>query len=407
MAEPSLRAGKDWPPAVVASVFQTGLNLMRDLERKGVRVVGVDYEPINPGFVSVYGKSFHCPNPDTHPAEWLAFMQELAGRFATRPVLIAAADIFVSAMARHADALEKHYVFSRETIAVQGALATKEQQYALAARYGLPCPRSAYVTSAADVAAFAAAATFPCLLKPRHQREWDGLPEGHTLRGRKVVVAEDASGLQQYYGLIEKLRPEVVAQEVIVGPDDAKYCYLSVYGRGGGRLGSCVVREFYAHPLYFGSASSVQPVVDPNIHESCDAFLRATGYVGICEIEVKRDTRDGTVRLIEINPRYSVTADSAIYAGIEIGWLHYLDLIGRRPAAAAPTRFDFRHIVLRRHVPVLTRLHREGLITWREALRSFRPPVVFWDFDLRDWRVTGRTLNYCARVLARWMLGRR
>ena len=43
-------------------------------------------------------------------------------------------------------------------------------------------------------------------------------------------------------------------------------------------------------------------------------------YVGICEIEVKRDTRDGVVRLIEANPRFSVTADAAVYAGVDIGW---------------------------------------------------------------------------------------
>ena len=101
---------------------------------------------------------------------------------------------------------------------------------------------------------------------------------------------------------------------------------------------------------------------------------------------------------------YSGTGDSAIYAGVEIGWLHYLDVIGKRPEPMRTTRFDFRHITLRRHVPALTRLHRRGLITLREALRSFRRPVVFWDFDLRDWRVTVRTLRYCIRVLTGWVL---
>ena len=80
------------PPAVVASVFQTGLNLMRDLEQKGVRAVGIDYNPDNPGFRSIYGKSFLCPNPDKEPDKWLAFMLSLSAAMGEKPVLIAAAN---------------------------------------------------------------------------------------------------------------------------------------------------------------------------------------------------------------------------------------------------------------------------------------------------------------------------
>ena len=66
------------PPAVVASVFQSGLNLMRDLEQKGIRVVGADCHPENPGFRSRYGRSLLCPNPDKEPGKWLEFMLSLS-----------------------------------------------------------------------------------------------------------------------------------------------------------------------------------------------------------------------------------------------------------------------------------------------------------------------------------------
>ncbi|MGH9454469.1 MAG: hypothetical protein ACRD2O_10935, partial [Terriglobia bacterium] len=31
------------------------------------------------------------------------------------------------------------------------------------------------------------------------------------------------------------------------------------------------------------------------------------------------------------------------------------------------------------------------LLTWWSLIRSYRPPVAFFDFDLRDWRVTRET----------------
>jgi D-aspartate ligase len=395
-----LRAQSDWPPVVVASVFQTGLNLMRDLLRRGVRTVGIDCHADHEGFRSSYGKSYLCPNPDTHPDEWVAFMIDLAKKLGAKPVIIPAADIFVTALGRHAEVLQQHYIFSLDSIAVQAALATKEQQYVLAAKYGLPIPRTAYIQSRVDLEAFASQARFPCLIKPRHQREWDALPEGNPLRGLKLFTADTPEELLSQYSHTESLRPEVVAQEIIAGNDEAKYCYLSVYGSGGRRIGHTVVHELRAHPVLFGSGSAVEPVLDPEIATLCDNFLRGMGYVGICEIEVKRDTRDGVVRLIEANPRYSVTADASVYAGVDIGWLHYLDLIGQTVEPVEPTRLNFRHITLRRDIPAIPRYVEKGLLTWGQIRETYRGNLEFFDFDRHDWRPTVVTLKGCARVAA-------
>jgi predicted ATP-grasp superfamily ATP-dependent carboligase len=371
---------------------------MRDLLRRGVRTVGVDCDSSHEGFRSSYGKSYLCPNPDTHPAEWVEFMIDLARKLGAKPVIIPAADIFVSALGKHADALKEFYTFSLESIAVQAALATKEQQYAVAAKYGLPIPRTAYIQSRADLERFVSEARFPCLVKPRHQREWDALPEGNPLRGLKLFTADTSQELLANYSHTETLRPEVVAQEIIAGGDEAKYCYLSVYGAGGHRLGHTVVHELRAHPPLFGSGAMVEPVIDPEISALCDKFLKGVRYVGICEIEVKRDPRDGVVRLIEANPRYSVTADASIYAGVDIGWLHYLDLIGQPVEPVEATRFNYRHVVLRRDIPAIPRYVEQGILTWGQVRNTYRGELAFFDFDRHDWRPTAATLKGCMRV---------
>jgi len=401
-----IKAHRDWPPVVVGSVYQTGLNLMRDLLRRGVRTVGIDFDPEHQGFQSAYGESLLCPNPDTDPAAWVAFMIDLAYRLGAKPVIIPAADIFVSALGRHTDALREHYIFSLDSIAVQAALATKEQQYALAREHNLPIPRSQYIQSRSDMERFASDARFPCLIKPRHEREWSALPEGNKLRGQKLVTAETADDLLADYALTEPYRPEVMAQEIIAGGDDAKFCYLSVYAKGSRRIGHCVVHEFRAHPMLFGSGSMVEPVIDEEIASLCDTFLRNIGYVGICEIEVKRDTRDGMVRLIEANPRFSVTADSAVYAGVDIGWLHYLDLIGEVTESVRATRFGFRHIVLWRDLPVLSKYVASGTLTWGDILRSYRGPLEFFDFDWNDLGPTRKQLGSFLRYRLGLVLSR-
>jgi hypothetical protein len=150
-------------------------------------------------------------------------------------------------------------------------------------------------------------------------------------------------------------------------------------------------------------------VVDEEIAGLCDRFLREIGYVGLCEIEVKRDARDGCVRLIEVNPRFSGTGDCSIYTGVEVGWLHYLDRIGRSPAPMQATRFDFRHINLGGDAAGFGPYLQAGLTTWGRWWGPYFRAVEFYDVDFRDPRVTLQNLYRALRavgggVLRHWHL---
>ncbi len=393
------RAQEGWPPVVIAGAYQTGVGLMRNLLRRGVKTVAFDCTPDQTGFHSSYGKTYLCPNPDYQPQAWIVFMKGLAHELGGRPVLIASADQYVSAIAAHAAELERHYQFLQTASATQALLATKEKQYAIAEANGLATALTQFITSREELSSFASTAQFPCLIKPLHFREWEMLPVGHSLLGQKLALAPSPQALMTEYDSVAAVTPRLVVQEIIEGPDTAKLCYLSCYGRDGRRLGSCVVRQVRTDPIYFGSASLVEPVDDPEADRVSDHFLRSIGYAGICELELKRDTRDGRVKLIEANPRYSVTSDAAPYAGVDIGWLHYLDLIGQTVAPVRPTNFGFRHIALRRDAHTFRSYIRAGLLTWRGFFYSYRPPVHFFDFDWRDWRVTAKTVVEVSKIL--------
>ncbi len=371
---------------------------MRTLGSRKVETHCVDCDPSQSAFKTIYGKAYRCPNPDTEPAEWVRFMIELAGRIRRKPVLIPSADQFVTAIADHAAALEPHYIFRPASVATQALLATKKRQYEIAGQSGLPVPKTQCVQSIEEVRQFGRGAQFPCLIKPVHFREWQHFPEGHPLSNQKIALAHSLDELEATYRLAETVTPEVVVQEIIEGPDDAKMVYLSCYGRGAKRLGSCIVRELRTDPIHFGSASVVVPISDPETHALCDNFFRAIGYEGLCELEIKRDTRDGKVRLIEANPRYSVTADAGVYAGVDLGWLHYLDLLDEEVEPVGWNGQYFHHIVLRRDVNSFRQYLSAGLTTWGALFASYKS-ARFFDFDLRDWRLTSSTCLYVLKVL--------
>jgi len=392
------KARQEWPGVVVAGGYHTGVRLARNLIRRGLQVSIVDSIAAQPCFKTIYGEAHLCPNPDERPAEWIEFMRSLAG--GGKKVLIPSADVFVLAIARHAAELADHYIFCESSMDLQILLATKERQYEVAPLHGMAVPRTQLVHSFEEVRQFADSARFPCILKPIHFREWQRLPPEHPLFFKKLLVAASGQELEEHYRLASGLNTEMVVQEEIEGPDTAKVVYLSCYSRTGERIGSCMVREIRTSPIHFGSASVVEPMADPEVDRMCDEFLRSLGYVGLCEIELKRDSRDGHVKMIEANPRYSVTADAAPYAGVDLGWLHYLDLIGQPVTPVHGNGRDFRHIFLFLDAMTVHNYHRERLWTWGQILRSYRPPVHFFDLEWRDWRVAVRTLHDSLRAFA-------
>ena len=358
---------------------------MRELKNRGVKVHCIDANPAQPAFRSIYGFTHLCPNPDQDPDGWVRFMLRLADQIGgEKIVLISSSDMFISALGAHAQALSERFLFCRESIAMQALLATKKRQYDIAADHGLPTPLTRFVCSEVEVEAFSRSAAFPVLLKPLHFREWRSLEPSHPLFERKIVTCANPAQLLEIYRIAAAINPEAVLQEIIAGPDDAKLCYLSCYSQNGQRLGWAVVRQIRTDPIYFGSASLVEPIHDPETADVCDRFLRSIGYAGICEIELKRDSRDGIVKLIEANPRYSLTSDAAYYMGVELGWLHYLDLIGQHVQPVSPNSAHFRHIALFRDLACIPSYFSEGLLTWRALRDSYRKPCYFFDFDPAD-----------------------
>ncbi len=396
-------AGKDWPPAVIAGAFQTGVLGVRSLQRKGVKAICFDCNNEMPGFRSVYGPARLCPNPDEKPDQWVEFMRQLAGELDRKAVLIPSSDRYVTAIANHRESLEDLYIIC-SGIELQGLLAQKQTQYRLALDNGMPMPNTSMVKNLEELRDFAPNLSYPCLIKPWHFREWEQFPKGHPLSYQKIAIANSEQELIENYQLASEVNPQVIIQDIIQGPDTSKRVYLSCYDKSGKRIANAMFRELRCVPLGFGPASVSEPVIDEDADRVCDEFLKSIDYKGICEIEVKRDSRDGKVKLIEANPRLSGGGDAAPYAGVDLCWIHYLEVIGQNPDPVSPSGRHFKHIVLRAEGTAIPEYMKAGLLTWKELIRSYKPPLAFYDFDFRDWRNSIETLVISIKLLLRHML---
>ena len=103
--------------------------------------------------------------------------------------------------------------------------------------------------------------------------------------------------------------------------------------------------------------------------------------------------------MIEANPRLTVTGDATYYVGVDAVWLNYLDLMEMDVNPVEPNDRDVRHIVLRRDFQAIrSPLAAKRQLSWMQLARSYKPPVGFYDFSLREWRSSLGTLEYSLRV---------
>ncbi|MET0066114.1 MAG: ATP-grasp domain-containing protein [Candidatus Thiodiazotropha sp.] len=386
------------PPAVIAGAFQTGVLGVRSLVRHGIKAICFDCNPTMHGFRSRYGPARLCPNPDDLPDEWLDFMLALSDEIGEKAVLIPSSDRYVTAIANHREVLREQYIFS-PGVDLQGLLAHKQTQYRMAEEHGMPMPLTRMINSVEELHDFSQAAHFPCLVKPWHFREWEKFSKDHPLYCQKVSVAENEEALLKNYQLASEINTNVVLQEIIQGPDTSKRVYLSCYDKQSKRIANAMFQELRCVPFGFGPASVTVPIVDEEADEVCDNFLKSIGYKGICEIEVKRDSRDGKVKLIEANPRLSGGGDAAPYAGVDLCWIHYQELTGVEVAPVKPSGKYFKHIVLRAEGTAIPEYIREGLLTWREVFKTYKPPVAFFDLDRKDLKMSMETILVTFKTL--------
>ena len=308
-------------PAVVVDVgWVNGLAAIRSLGRAGIRVLALDHRASALGFRSRYAEPVVTPDPQDEEA----FVSFLAGLEVERAPLFATHDEPLNAIARGADRLGDRFLYPFPPWDVLARIQTKRGQLETADAAGVPIPRTAYPASADEARAAAEEIGLPVLVKPSST-------EGFKRRfGRQAFRCESPAEVERAYTDAEPYTPMV--QELIPGGDDELYTLGSYLSRDGEALGLFCGRKLRQTPpgvgtCRVGEARWVDAVVDSGLR-----LLRALGFHGLSQVEFKRDPRDGSYRLMEVNPRLFQWHGLAAACGVDLPLIAYRDLTGERVA---------------------------------------------------------------------------
>lgn len=325
------------------------------------------------------GQSFPLPSGDDPKAFWRELL--LSGRYPQLKgsMIFACNDDALEFMIETRTELENDYLLDDFQPALLSAMLDKQKTLEYAESVGVAIPQHWHVNSLDDIHKIENEVVFPVIIKPIHshifQKAYDG---------KKFFLCEDLGALIKQASVALDDGIEFMIAEMIPGPDDQLSSYYTYMDRDGNHLFHFTKRVLRRFPLNHGAGSYHITEWLPETAEEGQKFFDGINYSGFGNIEFKRDLRDGKLKVIECNPRYTAAQELVTRSGLDMAVIVYRHLIGEK---VGETR-DFNDFVRlwnpRLDYAAYKQLRNMGRLSFGEWLKSVAHRQVFPYFSLSD-----------------------
>jgi D-aspartate ligase len=322
------------PAAIVLGGSFNAVSICRSLAPEGIDVIA-----LGTGGVDFVRQSRHCDRyvgfgrGTKLQGAWLAWLTENAPGLGGSVLLPAEDDALELVAKTRAELVALGYrPFEADDRALL-AMLDKGQTAEIARAAGIPLPRTHEIGDDASVEEAAADLGFPLALKPRHSH----VMARKALRLGKLVVVESRPELAERMAFLRAHGIEVLAMEIIPGGDDQLVSYYTYIDEHGEPLLHFCKQQIRANPPTFGLSTYQRSCWDSELIETGLRFFRQAGVRGLVNVQFKRDTHEGTLKLIECNHRFTAANELVRRAGINLARLTYDRALGR-PCAPIATR---------------------------------------------------------------------
>jgi len=370
-------------PVLVMGGMENALSIVRSLGRVGVRV-SVSSAPNCFACRSRYCADSFPVAVEAHQSSFwekllLSEQKPLKGN-----MLLACSDDAIQFVAQHKEALLAHYVVDENIPELQKAMLDKQKTLEMAREAGCPIPLFWNVNSLADVNSLVDgnsddSVTFPVMIKPINSHIFR-----RTYPGKKYLMAKNFQELVSTVTETLEKGVEVMVCEMIPGPDSqlsSYYTYIDDQGNALFHFTKKVIRRF---PVNHGGATYHITEWDEDTAEMGERFFRGIGFRGLGNIEFKRDLRDGKLKVIECNARFTAAQELLVRCGLDISLIVYRRLSGQSVPKSTGYRDRVRLLNPVGDYRAYKQLRERGEITFWTWLASLIHKQNFFYFRVDD-----------------------
>jgi predicted ATP-grasp superfamily ATP-dependent carboligase len=281
------------------------------------------------------------------------------------------------------------------------AMLDKLKTYALARQADIETPRHFALKSLdqLDGALAESGVEFPCALKPLHSHlfaRWYGSDQ-------KAFVAQDRAELVKACAQIAAHQLQMMVTEIIPGPEDTYHSLHTYLNEDGEPLALLTKRKLRQNPVAFGMGTYHQTDWNEEVARVGLQFCRGVGILGMANPEFKRDARDGRLKLIECNHRFTMSNELVRRVGVNLPLLAYNRLLDRPVQQVSGYRQGVYLWAPGQDTRAFLEARRRGQMTFAQWVGSLLHPQHLALFDRSD---PGPFLLAMARRLRRLTMRR-
>jgi len=365
--------------AIITGGDFQALGVLRTLARKNIPIIMLDSDYCIGKYSKFKKKFFKSPHPSDNQS-YVNFLLELAKReniHKERWVIFPNSDEIVYILSKYKQVLEEFYRVPTPGWDIIQNVHIKKNTYQLAGKNAIPIPATYYPESLDELIELKL--NYPAVIKPSIR---DNFYSKVKIKAFRINHKEEL--IKTYTYVCSIIEPsEVLVQELIPGGPNHLYSVCPFF-KNGKIITGIMARRARQHPMDFGHASTFAELVDiPEVKKIAEKFLNLIDYYGFAEVEFMQDTRDGSYKLIEVNPRVWGWHTIAIASGVDLPYLLYQDMIGEEMDVRLPTD-HLKWVRLITDVPTVLSEIIKGRLKVRDYLKSMKGKKEFAVFALND-----------------------
>jgi predicted ATP-grasp superfamily ATP-dependent carboligase len=247
------------------------------------------------------------------------------------PVLYYQQDAQLLMVSRQRERLSKAFRFVVPDAELVEDLVDKARFQILAERLDLPVPKTRRIDLATETPPSSPPDLdlgFPIVVKPLTRF----IAWGNVGGDGKALRVENQAALAELWPSLAAGRMDLLAQEMIPGPEtkiESYHCYVD---RQGVVVGEYTGRKIRTYPEALGHSTALTITDAPDVAELGRELVAKLNFSGVAKFDFKR-APDDSLHLLEVNPRYNLWHYVGAVAGVNLPALVHGDLTGSaRPA---------------------------------------------------------------------------
>ncbi|UCF09576.1 MAG: ATP-grasp domain-containing protein [Candidatus Bipolaricaulota bacterium] len=333
-SETGRRSGAGGPlPAILLGSHIAAYGAIRSLARRRIPVHGVAEER------GIAGRSHYVRSFLRLPPEDDAFIERL-NAWAERTVdakavvLVAGSDAYLDVLADGRDRLLPGLRVVGSGRPAIDWFRAKHRTVELAVEAGVGVPQTRLATSRSALERLVAAndlPPFPVIAKCEHSQR---LLRSHGVKG---VVCRSTDELLAAHDRYAGFYGGMLLQEFVPGPERGQVNVLAVVSAGGA-VTALFVNEKLRTSREFLSCTLMRSSRSAEAAEATLRLIRAARFHGAVNAEFKRDPRDGTLKLLEVNARLTVSNSHALKCGVDLVHAAYRSALGEEDPPSSDDR---------------------------------------------------------------------